>query len=320
MIFILYIFSWFSLLLNSETGRPQVADVRSYYLSDIFSDTIIFNDLCDLRASASASFQNMSSGLGRYFNYERIYSKAGNDLNVMFHFSDESLCLYSTVWEKYLIYDKLVAGETMFFTINVNYNGEDYTNGKLFRRVPFEYNIYSDVEMSRIDYKVITTDSCGNNHELLEVEANFNGMISNAAGTRNIYLDNVRLIFQVDPVDTAAFVIPPGAKTYIPEPRNDDPVQDFVQLSEGFEGVFVEKWHELDCAKWKGKPFMCFDKSRMLFRLPEPHFTEIISLENNRYFNPLGTEKPMKEWVLVRAAYKKDWNRLAKIAAEYVRQ
>src|SRR5688572_20737559 len=107
MISILNILSWVSLWFVPVHSEFLF---KSYDLSDIFSDTISFNDLCDqsLKASFGSQFVIDHSSNTRYFYYERIYSRSGNDVSIKFHFSDEEKRLYSSVWEKYLINDRLV--------------------------------------------------------------------------------------------------------------------------------------------------------------------------------------------------------------------
>jgi|GEM_PF-494353 len=304
----------------SEPNHAQVT--KTIWLGNIFGDTIQFNELCDVSEIRTLSFQTVSSSKdnNRYFNFERIYSDAGNQISVKFHFYDEEKRLFQRVWEKYLINYSLVPSENMLIQITVNYNGEEYVNARPVTKTPFRYEIYSDVEMNHIDYSVISLDSCSNNYKsVINIEANFSGLVYNETGNRSIQLDGVRLKFQVLLADTSTAQMPEGI-VIKPTPQKIDLNEDLALMCSQIEGSVLSEMNGLPCIKWKGKPFICQNKYTMAFRLPEDSYQEALALEGNKLFNPAGNDKPLQNWVEIHFAYRKQWPKFAEAAAKYVKE
>ncbi len=72
------------------------------------------------------------------------------------------------------------------------------------------------------------------------------------------------------------------------------------------------------CLKVHGNVFAVADGGGVAFKLPEPTLSEASGLEGAARWDPSGRGAAMREWVLVPAARRSEWRRLAGAAYEYV--
>jgi len=310
-----------NLFVSNSTGSDTDTVGKLYYLSDLFTDSIRFNDFCiqDRISTIGSQFVKDNSE-SNYFNYERIYYDAGNEISIMFHFLDTEERLYQQVWEKYLLNYSLHASENMFFTIKVLYNGEEYRNTKLIRRIPLTYDLYSDIEMNKVDYEIKPLSNCQHAFgKVINVQINLAGTIYNETKDRAIVLDDTRFLFQIAPFDTAGHEIPKNAVVYKPVLDKRDPVKEFLDDCVQNEDVYEGEIYHLPCLRWKGKPYLIHKKSYMIFRLPPEDFKRAFSMEGTLYFNPNGHEMPSTEWIQIPYYYRDKWPEFASIALEYIK-
>lgn len=70
--------------------------------------------------------------------------------------------------------------------------------------------------------------------------------------------------------------------------------------------------------KIKGKAFTCYYHKDMVFKLDPVNLEKALALKGSKLFDPSGKKRPMKEWVQVKYAHKKDWLTFSNAAASYV--
>ena len=313
-------------LVSGEINPGIAADEKIIDLNFIFGNKIVFEPACPANQFTSVGFQTVGSGNreDKYFNFERIYSSRGNDINVKFHFWEGEKRLNQLVWEKYLMHYSLSPSEYMFFEVNVNYYGEEYVNARMLNKIStFKYEVYSDVEMDRIHYSVSPTESCMGIYRVIEVDCQFNGLIYNAAGNRAIRLDGVPFSFQVLAVDTSLIMPKPETEsitfTHVEGQRMSLP-DTLRSFSDAIAGSVQAEDFGFPSVRWKGKPFMLLDRHRMIFRLPEDSFEKALTIRGTRYFNPKATEKPLEHWIQVPYNAREYWRQFAEEAGAFVKQ
>jgi hypothetical protein len=81
----------------------------------------------------------------------------------------------------------------------------------------------------------------------------------------------------------------------------------------------ISKLFGKPCLKINGKAFVCFFNGDMVFKLDEDTHKKASALKGSKLFDPSGANRPMKEWVQVKPAYEKEWEKLAEAALEYVK-
>jgi len=74
------------------------------------------------------------------------------------------------------------------------------------------------------------------------------------------------------------------------------------------------------CLKINGKAFACFFNGDMVFKLDADSHKKASALKGSKLFDPSGANRPMKEWVQVKAAHEKEWMELAEAAMKFVIQ
>jgi hypothetical protein len=300
---------------------PETGSLIELY--EIFGETITFRTNCEENYKHTMGFQNAGSMSNeeKYFNFERIYYGRGNDINVKFHFADTEKRLVLQVWEKYLMQYSLKASENFFIEIKVFYNGEEYTNGKVIRKIPgLIYEENNPVEMYDIDYN-FDNDTCFEPYLPINIDFNFSGLIYNEIGNRAIRLDDVKFFMQVLAFDTTRIMPMKGTGTvYKAEPKTSNYLDTFNLISTKIDGAQLGENYGLPSISWKSKPFICYDKHFMIFRLSESKFEEALSLEGSRFFNPRDYEKPMKDWIQIPYRYRNKWKEFVEDAATYIKE
>jgi hypothetical protein len=71
-------------------------------------------------------------------------------------------------------------------------------------------------------------------------------------------------------------------------------------------------------AKVGGKGFMGIFGDSVVFKLTGPAHADALALKGAVLFDPSGTGRAMKEWVVVPKAHAKNWSALAESALAYV--
>ena len=309
--------------IDNECTPASTGAAKIFYLNEIFGESIQFNDLCRQGIISTYGSQTVSQkgSASYYFNYERIYYNKGNEISIAFYFNDSKSRLYQNIWEKYLMNNSLNVSDNMFFIVKVIYNGEEYVNAKRTGLFPLNYNLLSDVEMNKINYDIVKPDSCSMMHILLmKTEINLTGLIYNEWGTRAIDLGETRLKFQIGLIDTTQIIIHHDGYRITPKPQNVNPREDFINYCLEKQNVWQGEKFDMPCIFWKGKPFVCQNKSHMVFKLPEKEYQEALAMEGTLYFNPKGDEKPLAQWIQIPYYYRKQWASYADIAFDYISQ
>jgi hypothetical protein len=72
------------------------------------------------------------------------------------------------------------------------------------------------------------------------------------------------------------------------------------------------------CFKVNGKAFVCFYNNCMVFKLSGDDHTTALGFDGSKLFDPSGKGRAMKEWVQVTYDYAGKWEKLAKVAFDYV--
>lgn len=94
----------------------------------------------------------------------------------------------------------------------------------------------------------------------------------------------------------------------------------YIEVGNSFENAQESQMFGKPCFKINKKAFVSFFENDMVFKLmlnSEIH-QEALSLDGSKLFDPSGKNRPMKEWVQVPFDYKKDWQKFAQSALEYV--
>lgn len=83
-------------------------------------------------------------------------------------------------------------------------------------------------------------------------------------------------------------------------------------------GVVAAKMFGMPSLKAGGKAFAGVFGEAFVFKLPKPALGEALGLKGAELFDPSGTGRAMKEWVVVPPAHAKRWPELAERARKYV--
>ena len=95
----------------------------------------------------------------------------------------------------------------------------------------------------------------------------------------------------------------------------------YLEVGNKLENTVESQMFGKPCFKINKKAFVSFFENEMVFKLKlnsEIH-QEALSLDGSKQFDPSGKNRPMKEWIQIPFDYKKDWNKFAKSAFEYVK-
>lgn len=92
----------------------------------------------------------------------------------------------------------------------------------------------------------------------------------------------------------------------------------YISIGEKIKGAEQAHFLGEPCFNLKKKPFICFFKKEMCFKLTGDCHKDALSLKGAKLFDPKGDGKPKKEWVQVPHLYKDRWAKYAKQAATYV--
>jgi hypothetical protein len=181
--------------------------------------------------------------------------------------------------------------------------------------------VFSDVEMTGIDYTVDSVNICGKAYRPINITCNLSGMIYNGYGNRAIVLDDVQYALQVLAFDTIYWVKPsPDAIWYSPEPKESPVAHTMEKYNEAFEDTWLSEDFDLPSLRYKGKPFICLDRQKLILRLPPDAFDEALDIPGTLYFNPNEADKPKEGWIQVPWRQREHWDRLANIAAAYMKE
>jgi hypothetical protein len=86
------------------------------------------------------------------------------------------------------------------------------------------------------------------------------------------------------------------------------------------EGSVLSEDFELPSLRYKGKPFICMDKSRLILRLPPAQFDAALDIPGSLFFNPSENEKPKAGWVQIPYRQREHWKALSEIAADFIKE
>ncbi|MEO8088191.1 MAG: hypothetical protein ABI763_15330 [Bacteroidota bacterium] len=81
----------------------------------------------------------------------------------------------------------------------------------------------------------------------------------------------------------------------------------------------ISKMFGKPCLKINGKAFACFFNGDMVFKLDAESHLVASALKGSKLFDPSGANRPMKEWVQVKAVHEKEWTKLAEKAMLFVK-
>lgn len=94
--------------------------------------------------------------------------------------------------------------------------------------------------------------------------------------------------------------------------------QYYISIGQNLNGAEQSQMFGKPCFKINGKAFISFFQNEMVFKLMGDVHSRALSLEGAHLFDPSGKGRAMKEWVQVPFNHKKEWQRLAEKALEYV--
>lgn len=94
--------------------------------------------------------------------------------------------------------------------------------------------------------------------------------------------------------------------------------QLYTATGQAIAGAEQSQMFGKPCFKLNGKAFICFFKECMVFKLNGETHKAALSLDGAELFDPSGKQRPMKEWVQVPYAYKKEWKSYALAAADHL--
>ena len=92
----------------------------------------------------------------------------------------------------------------------------------------------------------------------------------------------------------------------------------YTEIGDTIEDVTLSKMFGKPCLKINGKAFASFFENEMVFKLQGEDHTRALALDGSQLFDPSRKGRPMKEWVQVSYAHKKEWQPLTLSALVYV--
>jgi len=96
----------------------------------------------------------------------------------------------------------------------------------------------------------------------------------------------------------------------------EDLISDFSKIEDVVAGAMFGK----RCIKISGKAAIALFKETIVFKLPNPHHTTAMSLDDSILWDPSGKGRPMKEWVSVSIQNQGDYQKLAAAALQYCKK
>lgn len=74
----------------------------------------------------------------------------------------------------------------------------------------------------------------------------------------------------------------------------------------------------VSCYKIERKPFIMFYENQIVCKLMGEFHAEAMQLTGATLFNPMGSDKPMGNWVQIPFLHADKWNYFAKLAHDFV--
>ncbi|MGL5889032.1 MAG: hypothetical protein ACRC3B_04070, partial [Bacteroidia bacterium] len=74
------------------------------------------------------------------------------------------------------------------------------------------------------------------------------------------------------------------------------------------------------CYKVHRKPFIMFYDDEIVCKLYGEEHDNAIKLKGAKLFNPMGNDKPMKNWVHIPFTFKEEWSTFAQKAFNFTEQ
>lgn len=97
----------------------------------------------------------------------------------------------------------------------------------------------------------------------------------------------------------------------------EDLLQLFLDIGYSLEGSVKSQMFGKECFKINHKAYTCFYQNSMVFKLTGEAHKTAMALEGSALFDPAGTGRRMKEWVMVAERHKDLWPFFARAARAY---
>ena len=95
--------------------------------------------------------------------------------------------------------------------------------------------------------------------------------------------------------------------------------QYFESIIEKTKEASVSNMFGKPCGKINKKAFISFFENEMVFKVGRDAIEKLIKkYEGAKNFDPSGKDRPMKDWIQIPYAYKKDWPKLSKQAVKFL--
>ena len=94
--------------------------------------------------------------------------------------------------------------------------------------------------------------------------------------------------------------------------------QYFEEIIEKNKDATLSQMFGKPCGKINKKAFVSFFEDEMVFKIGRDEIEDVIKkYKGAKKFDPSGKKRPMKDWLQVPFAHKKDWLKLSKQALKF---